>query len=74
MAYWLPRMIILLIAWGTTGLMINIFTSIDPLVFYLAGGMWSVVSLSSFSYLDKLWPEEGTLPVALLLRYRRPAE
>jgi hypothetical protein len=41
MAYWLPRAVIVLIAWATTCLMMNVVTTIDPLVLYLAGGVWA---------------------------------
>jgi hypothetical protein len=54
MAYVLPRAVIVLIAWGTTCLIMNTFTTIDPLVFYIAGGVWSLVGLMCFSYMHKL--------------------
>jgi hypothetical protein len=54
MAYVLPRAVIVLIAWGTTCLIMNTFTAIDPLVFYIAGGVWSLVGLMSFSYMHGL--------------------
>jgi hypothetical protein len=54
MAYVLPRAIIVLIAWGTTCLIMNTFTTIDPLVFYIAGGVWSLVGLMCFSYMHNL--------------------
>jgi hypothetical protein len=54
MAYVLPRAVIVLIAWGTTCLIMNTFTAIDPLVFYIAGGVWSLVGLMSFSYMHNL--------------------
>jgi hypothetical protein len=54
MAYILPRAVIVLIAWGTTCMVMNAFTAIDPLVFYIAGGVWSLVGLVTFSYLHSL--------------------
>jgi hypothetical protein len=54
MAYILPRAVIVLIAWGTTCLVMNTFTNIAPLVFYIAGGVWSLVGLVSFSYMHSL--------------------
>jgi hypothetical protein len=54
MAYVLPRAVIVLIAWGTTCLIMNTFTAIDPLVFFIAGGVWSLVGLMSFSYMHNL--------------------
>jgi hypothetical protein len=58
MAYILPRAIIVLIAWGTTYLIMNTFTTVDPLIFYIAGGVWSLVGLVCFGYLHKLRSEE----------------
>ncbi len=54
MAYLLPRAVIVLIAWGTTCLIMNIWTNVDPLVFYIAGGVWAFVGLICFGYLHKL--------------------
>ena len=58
MGYLLPRAVIVLIAWGTTCLIMNSFTSVDPLVFYVAGGVWAFVGLICFGYLHKLRREE----------------
>ena len=58
MGYLLPRTVIVLIAWATTCLIMNTFTSVDPLVFYVAGGVWALVGLISFGYLHKLRREE----------------
>jgi hypothetical protein len=58
MGYLLPRAVIVLIAWGTTCLIMNTFTSVDPLVFYIAGGVWAFVGLISFGYIHKLRREE----------------
>ena len=58
MAYMLPRAIIVLIAWGTTCLIMNTFTTVDPLIFYIAGGVWSLVGLVCFGYLHKLRSED----------------
>jgi hypothetical protein len=74
MAYWLPRAIIVLIACGTTGLIVNVVTSIDPLVFYIAGGVWSGVGLISFSYMDQLRSEAHALRIEQLARFQQPAE
>lgn len=74
MAYLVPRAAILLIAWSTIGLAVNIFTGLDPLVFYLAGAVWSFVSLVSFSYLDRVWRDDDSRPVAALVRLRQPAK
>jgi hypothetical protein len=74
MAYWLPRAVIVLIAWGTTCLVTNIFTSIDPRVLYIAGCVWSGVSLISFSYMDQLRREVHALRIAELARFSQPAE
>jgi hypothetical protein len=74
MTYWLPRAVIVLIAWATTCLIMNIVTSIDPLVFYLAGAVWVSVGLISFSYMYKLRRDESSLRVEELARYQQPAE
>ena len=58
MGYLLPRAVIVLIAWGTTCLIMNTFTGVDPLVFYVAGGVWAFVGLICFGYLHKLRREE----------------
>ena len=58
MSYMLPRAVIVLIAWGTTCLIMNFWTSVDPLVFYAAGGVWAFVGLICFGYLHKLRREE----------------
>jgi hypothetical protein len=58
MAYLLPRAVIVLIAWGTTCLIMNTFTTVDPLIFYIACGVWSLVGLVCFGYLHKLRGEE----------------
>ncbi len=58
MGYLLPRAVIVLIAWGATCLVMNSFTSVDPLVFYAAGGVWAFVGLICFGYLHKLRREE----------------
>jgi hypothetical protein len=74
MTYWLPRAVIVLIAWATTCLIMNVVTSIDPLVFYLAGAVWASVGLISFSYMYKLRRDEISLRVEELGRYQQPAE
>jgi len=58
MGYLLPRAVIVLIAWGTTCLVMNAVTTVDPLVLYIAGGVWAFVGLISFGYLHKLRREE----------------
>jgi len=74
MAYILPRAVIVLIAWGTTCLITNIFTNVDPLVFYMAGGVWSLVGLVCFGYMHKLRSEADAQPVRVLARFEAPAE
>ena len=74
MAYLLPRAVIVLIAWGTTCLIMNTFTTINPLVFYLAGGVWAFVGLMTFSYVYKLRQDESALRIEELGRYQQPAE
>jgi hypothetical protein len=74
MAYWLPRAVIVSIAWTTTCLMVNIVTTIDPLVFFLAGGVWAFAGLISFSYMYKLRRDEHSLRIEELGRFQQPAE
>ena len=73
MAYILPRAVIVLIAWGTTCLIMNTFTSIDPLVFYIAGGIWSLVGLLSFGYMHNL-REQAETQLALIATSQTAAE
>ena len=74
MAYILPRAVIVLIASGTTCLLMNTFTDIAPRVFYMAGGVWSVVGLVCFGYIQRLYGDENAQPVPLLVKARTPAE
>ena len=74
MAYWLPRAVIVLIAWASTAVLMNIVTSIDPLVFCLAGGVWALVGLISFNIMYKLRRQRSVLQIQELARFRRPAE
>ncbi|HEY3793073.1 MAG TPA: hypothetical protein VGM09_14660 [Bradyrhizobium sp.] len=70
MGYLLPRAVIVLIAWGTTCLIMNTFTSVDPLVFYVAGGVWAFVGLISFGYIHKLRREEDAQFARAIARAR----
>jgi len=74
MAYVLPRAIIVLIAWGTTCLIMNTFTTIDPVVFYVAGGVWSLVGLMTFSYMHNLREQTDAEPVRALAPVQTLAE
>jgi hypothetical protein len=74
MAYLLPRAVIVLIAWGTTCLIMNTFTNVDPLVFYIAGGVWAFVGLISFGYLHKLRRDEDTHFARAIARARAAAQ
>ena len=74
MPYILPRAVIVLIAWGTTCLIMNAFTAIDPLVFYIAGGVWSLVGLLAFSYMHSLREQTEAEPVRALASAQTPAE
>jgi hypothetical protein len=73
MGYLLPRAIIVLIAWGTTCLIMKTFTSVDPLVFYVAGGAWAFVGLISFGYIHKLRREEDAQFAHAIARARAAA-
>jgi hypothetical protein len=74
MAYVLPRAVIVLIAWGTTCLIANTFTAIDPRVFYVAGGVWSLVGLLSFSYMNNLSEQAEASPVRVIAPLQTAAE
>ena len=74
MAYILPRAIIVLIAWGTTCLIMNTFTTISPLVFYVAGGVWSLVGLACFGYMHGLRGDADREPAPTLMRVQTTAE
>jgi len=73
MGYLLPRAVIVLIAWGATCLIMNTFTSVAPLVFYAAGGVWGFVGLISFGYLHKLRREEDERFAHAIARARAAA-
>ena len=74
MGYLLPRAVIVLIAWGTTCLIMNTFTSVDPLVFYVAGGVWAFVGLIAFGYINKLRREEDAQFAHAIARARATAQ
>jgi len=74
MAYILPRAVIVLIAWGTICLIMNTFTAIDPLVFYIAGGVWSLVGLMTFSYMHNLRDQAEAMPVRAIAPVQTLAE
>ena len=74
MAYILPRAVILFIAWGTTCLFMNTFTTIAPLVFYVAGAVWSLVGLACFGYMHSLRSDIDEEPAPALVRVRTSAE
>ena len=71
MAYLLPRAVIVLIAWGTTCLIINIFTTVEPLLFYLAGGVWTCVGLIAFGHLHNQSHDDGLQPARAAARIVR---
>jgi hypothetical protein len=74
MGYLLPRAVIVLIAWGTTCLIMKTFTSVDPLVFYVAGGVWAFVGLITFGYIHKLRCEEDAQFAHAIARARAAAQ
>ncbi len=74
MGYLLPRAVIVLIAWGATCLIMNGFTNVDPLVFYVAGGVWAFVGLICFGYLHKLRREEDEQFAHAIARARAAAQ
>lgn len=55
MAYILPRAVIVLILWGITcGLIMHVWSKVDPMIFYVAGASWAVAGIVCFGYLHKL--------------------
>jgi hypothetical protein len=74
MAYILPRAVIVLIAWGTTCLIMNTFTNIAPLVFYVAGGVWSLVGLVCFGYMHSLREDADSQLAPVPVRVQTSAE
>jgi hypothetical protein len=70
LGYVLPRAVIVLIAWGTTCLIMHSCTTVAPLVFYIAGGAWASVGLIAFGYLHRLRNEDNSLQA----RAQQPAE
>jgi fatty acid desaturase len=73
MGYLLPRAVIVLIAWGATCLVMNFCTSVSPLIFYVAGGVWAFVGLICFGYIHKLRREEDTQFAHAIARARAAA-
>jgi hypothetical protein len=52
----------------------NTFTAIDPLVFYVAGGVWSLVVLMAFSYMHNLREQPDGEPIRAIAPVQIPAE
>jgi hypothetical protein len=52
----------------------NTFTSVDPLVFYVAGGVWAFVGLIAFGYINKLRREEDAQFAHAIARARAAAQ
>ena len=76
LGYVLPRAVIVLIAWGTTCLIMHSCTTVAPLIFYIAGGVWALVGLIAFGYLHKLRSEDedNSLQVQAIAQTHQPAE
>ena len=73
MSYLLPRAVIVLIAWGATCLVMNFWTGIQPVIFYVAGGVWAFVGLICFGYMQKLRREEDEQFARAIARARAAA-
>jgi hypothetical protein len=55
MAYILPRAFIVLIGWGITcGLITDVWSNVDPKIFYVAGASWALAGFLCFGYLHRL--------------------
>jgi hypothetical protein len=74
LGYVLPRAVIVLIAWGTTCLIMHSCTTVEPLIFYIAGGVWALVGLIAFGYLHRLRSEDIPLQVQAIAQTHQPAE
>jgi hypothetical protein len=74
LGYVLPRAVIVLVAWGTTCLIMHSCTTVAPLVFYIAGGVWASVGLIAFSYLHRLRSEDNSLQAQAIVLAQQPAE
>jgi hypothetical protein len=75
LGYVLPRAVIVLIAWGTTCLIMHSCTTVAPLIFYIAGGVWALVGLIAFGYLHRLRREEDLpAPVRAMAHPAQSAE
>jgi hypothetical protein len=70
MGYVLPRAVIVLIAWGATCVVMHACTTVDPLLFYIAGGVWALAGLVCFGYLHKLRQDTPPRPSALTVQRR----
>jgi hypothetical protein len=71
MGYVLPRAVIVLIAWGSTCLVMHSWTNVDPLLFYIAGGVWGLVGLVCFGCLHRV-RQEMPQPSRLSVHRRSP--
>jgi hypothetical protein len=74
MAYLLPRAVIVLIAWSVTCGIINVWSSVDPVAFYIAGVSWALVGIAFFGYVYKLRREANPEQGRALPRGIAPAE
>jgi ABC-type polysaccharide/polyol phosphate export permease len=55
MTYILPRAFIVLIAWGITcGIIMHLWSDVDPMIFYVAGASWAFAGIVGFGYMHKL--------------------
>ncbi|HXX03000.1 MAG TPA: hypothetical protein VEJ37_01605 [Xanthobacteraceae bacterium] len=55
MAYILPRAVFVLIAWAMTCVLIkNLWPAAHPMIFGIAGAIWTFGGIAYFSYLRKL--------------------
>ena len=74
MAYLLPRAILIVVAWGTTCVLIGkLCPSADPVVFGIAAVSWILGGAAYFGYLHRLRREIEALERARGLSIDRPA-
>ena len=62
MAYFLPRAVIVIIAWGMTCVLIrNLWPGADPMTFGIAGATWLTAGIAYVGYQRKLRREIAQL-------------
>ncbi len=74
MAYILPRAVIVLIAWGTTCVLMDTLPTIAPQVFYAAASVWSLVGVACFGYMHSLRHDRAVQSAPALVKVQRSVQ